>query len=146
MARTLDPAQMAATWVQQMGSPQTQTRYKNGVQAVTTSPTALAASPEATQNYLNGIQQAVASGKRQASLNAVSLQSWQSTTINKGAPRLGTGAAASQNKFQTAMTKWAPIYTQISQQVAQMPKGGLANAVARSQAAITALMQAAGRA
>lgn len=144
--RAPDAGTIAANWASAMGSAQTATRYKAGVQAVTVSPTQLAATPEAMDRYVQGVQQSVSSGKRAAALNAVTLAMWQGPTLNKGAARLASGAQASQQKMASVMQKWAPIYGQMSAAVQNMPKGGLGNAMARVQAAISIAMQAAGSA
>jgi hypothetical protein len=145
MPRVVDPARMAQNWQSGMGSAQATANYKAGVQSVTTSPGALAATPDAIQRYLDGVNQSVASGRRQAALNAVSLQYWQNQAINKGAPRLATGAAAALPKFQSFSQKIAPLLTQISAHVAGMPKGGFANAVSRSSYAIQQMLAFAGK-
>jgi len=111
----------------------------------TVSPTQLAASPEAMQRYESGVQQSIASGKRVRKLQEVSLADYQSAATAK-ASNLGQGAKLSQAKYARAMQPFGQVYAQIQQRLAGMPKGGLANAMARSQVAIEALMQAAGSA
>lgn len=138
--------QSAQAYQQAMSSGVTSQRYKDGVQGVTESPMAKAATPDATQRYLNGIQQSVTSGRRQQALQAVPLQRWKDNTINKGAQRLASGAQAAADKVRTHFQKWTPIYQQVSDSIAAMPKGGVANAQARSAMAIQMLMQAAGTA
>ncbi len=138
--------QAAQAYQAAMASGITSQRYKEGVQGVTESPMAKAASVDATQRYLNGIQNAVSSGKRQAALNAVPLQRWKDNAANKGAQRLASGAQAASDKIRQHFVKWTPIYNQVSDTVRAMPKGGLANAQARANAAIQMLMQAAGSA
>ena len=137
--------QAAQAWLTAMSSGTTSNNYKTGVQGVNESPMAAAATADATQRYLNGVQQSVASGKRQQALLAVSLQTWKDNAANKGAARLATGAAAASSKVQAFFTKWMPIFQQVSDQIKTMPKGGLANAQARSAMAIQMLMNAAGK-
>ncbi len=146
MAKSWDWNAIGQKWAQQMGSASAQANYKAGVQAQTVSPTSLAATPDAEARYIAGIQNSVSSGRRAAKLQAVTLGQWQQAAMTKGAPRLGTGAAASLPKYQAAMQGYSAVYAQIQSQLAGMPKGGLSNAVARAQVAITALMQHAGHA
>jgi hypothetical protein len=138
-------AQMAASYQQAMANPQTAANFTAGVQAVTQSPAAAAATPQAEQLYIQGVQQSVTSGKRAAALQAVTLQQWQQATTQKGAARLASGAQAAQSKVQAFFTKQAPVYAAMKAAVSNMPKGGLVNAVARVQAALQVEMAAAGR-
>ena len=71
--------------------------YTAGVQAVTVAPGQKAAASQA--NYLAGVQNKV--GEWAANVAAVGLGEWQNAAVNKGAPRLGSGATAAQGKFTT---------------------------------------------
>lgn len=145
MAKTVNPQQMAQNWANAMASPTTSQKYTQGIQGVTQSPGAAAATDQALARYQAGCAASVASGKRAASLQ-YSLQSWQQAAIQKGAPRLASGAQMALPKFQAFAQKWAPIYQQASAAAHALPKGGLGNAMARVQATISVLMQAAGTA
>ena|SRR5271157_1813649 len=138
-------AAATAAYLSAMASGQTATNYKNGIASVTESPMAKAATADATARYLSGVQQAVSSGKRATALNNVSLQTWKDNATNKGSTRLASGAQAAQSKVQAFFSKWMPIFQQVSDTVSAMPKGGMANAQARSAMAIQMLMQAAGK-
>ena len=133
-------AQMAANYQAGMSNPQTAAKYTAGVQAVTVAPTAAAATDQAMQKYIAGVQQSVTSGKRAASLNAVTLQQWQQATISKGAPRLQSGAAQAQPKVAAFFQKWQPIFQQSSQAAASA-----VGPLAKVQAAINVMRQAAGK-
>lgn len=109
--------QATQKWLNSMG--RASDAYKNGVMAVTESPTAKAAA--ASDRYISGVQRAVESGKFQNSLQRVTLQSWQQSASNKGAARLASGAAAAQDKFQQQMGKLLPF---IQQGVNQLPPRG----------------------
>jgi hypothetical protein len=145
-ARTYDWTAISQSWSSSMGSPSTQAKYKAGVMRQTVSPTQLAAAPDAEARYVAGTQEAVTSGRRGRALQAVTLSDYQTAAVNKGAPRLGTGAVASQSKYARSMQPYTAVYAQIDSQLASMPKGGEANAIARAGVAIHALMAAAGRA
>lgn len=144
MALTAD--QIVTSWTTAMGSATTAQRYKDGINAYNGNPMALAASPDAEQRYINGVTNSVTSGRRAAALNAASPTVWKTNAINIGAQRLQSGGQKGKARYQAAMQKWAPIYANIASTVASMPKGGLANAQARANQAISMLMQAAGTA
>jgi hypothetical protein len=145
VAKTWDINAIAQRWAQRMGAADTVAKYKAGIASLTVSPTATAASPQSMQRYLDGVNQAVTSGKRAAALNAVSLSAFQQAATVKGAAHLGTGAQMGQAKYASGLGKYPAVWSQIQSQLAGMPKGGLANAMARSQVSIQALMAAAGR-
>lgn len=128
----LTSAQVTQKW-QQNTSAAVQS-YKDGVNAVTTSPTAAAAAN--IQNYLAGVNAAVSSGRMAAALNAVSLQAWQAAAVNKGAARIPLGVQSAAPKFQAFMDKWLPYEAALKARIAAMPKGGLAESQARANAAI----------
>lgn len=139
-------AQMASNWKSAMSSPQTQQKYKDGINNTTVNPMELAASDAATQLYLNNVNAAVASGKRQAKLRAASQAQWKQNAVNIGANALTTGANKAQSKVQSHFDRWAPIYAQASQAAKSIPKdGSIGSAMARVQAAISVMMQAAGK-
>lgn len=91
-------AAIAQKWATAMGGA-TQA-YTTGVQAVTVPPGQKAAAAQAT--YVARVQEKAPIWA--ANVAAVSLQTWQQDTVNKGAPRLASGAQAAQTKFQTFMT------------------------------------------
>lgn len=127
-----------------MASGETLTKYKEGVGAVTESPMAKAATPEATELYLRRVQESVSSGKRQRKLLEAPLQRYKDNALAK-ADRLSSGAKAAIDKVRAHFQKWTPIYQGVKDAVAGMPKGGMAEAQARSAKAIEMLMQAANR-
>lgn len=124
------PAVAAKNWQQNLSN--ATTKITQGVQAVQQAPTALAAA--AADKYVAGIQNAVASGRYQNGLMSVSLQSWQQSMINKGVPRIASGASNALDKTTKA---FGALYQHISAGQAQlesMPRGGLDNNIARSVA------------
>src|SRR5215469_2202052 len=129
-----------------MGSTQTQQKYKDGINNTTVNPMALAATPEAMQNYLNGVQRSVDSGKRARSLNAANVADWKNNAVNYGATALAAGAKKSQAKYQRNIAPYAAVWPQMSQAARALPRGGLANAVNRVQAALSVIMGVAGTA
>lgn len=113
----VSPQQAAQNWSNGMQG--AGAKIKAGIQAVTTSPTQLAAA--ASDRYQQGVLAAVASGKFAANLQAVSLQSWQQSAINKGIPRIAAGASAAVGKMQNFLTQFLPFINGV---VAQLPPRG----------------------
>lgn len=130
--------QVAATWSQRLQASTTQ--IQNGVNAVTTSPTQLAAANET--GYLQGVQAAVASGKWRTKLQAVSLSDWKSAMVNKGIPHIATGATQAQPKVQQVFGQLLPfIYDTRDAVNASNPRGSLQQNIARMTAFVNAMAQ-----
>lgn len=138
--------QMASRWGAQMANPATAQAYTQGIDNTTRNPMQMAASAEAQARYVEGTARASTSGRMAAKLNAVPLEAWKTNAKSVGAQRLASGATKARGKVQAHFQKWAPIYQSVSDTVRAMPKGGMANAQARAAAAISMLMQAAGKA
>lgn len=138
--------QAVANWLKAMASPQTQQAYKDGINNTTVNPMAQAATPQAMDAYLNGVQQSVTSGRRAAALNAADPNMWKQNAVNVGASRLASGAQKSQGKYNNKISKYAAVWPQMRAAAQALPKGGLANAQARANAALAVIMQAAGTA
>lgn len=123
-------AQVAAKWQQRLSGATQQ--ITDGVNAVTQAPGAKAAAAKATW-----LQQVQANADKWArNVAAVSLDQWKSDMINKGIPRIATGAQAGQAKVQTFMDSFLPYVQAGAQKVKSMPKGGVANGIARATAMI----------
>jgi len=138
-------SQILQNWQGAMGNPATAQKYSAGINKVTTSPMEQAASADAEQRYIAGVQAAVNSGKRAAALRAVTLAQWKQQAMNVGAQRLASGATKGTPKYQTALQKWQPIYQEASNAAQSLPKGGFAQAQARWAASTQVLMAAAGK-
>lgn len=120
------PAAAAAKWSQNLGA--ATTRYTDGVKAVQTSPGQLAA--QASDRYLAGVQANLP--KFQTNSAALTLQDWQNAAINKGAPRLASGAQAAQGKIQNVFQNLFPYIEQVR---GSLPaRGDLEQNIARSAA------------
>ena len=143
MAKSWNAADIAKKWSGAMNNGTTQANYVQVVMNLTDSPTARAATPEALANYQAGVNASVASGKRAAALQAVSLADYQKAVKSK-AGNLGIGATNSQPKMQAAMSNLIPVWGQIQSTLAGMPrqKGNAANAKARVGAVIDAMIAA----
>lgn len=120
------PAAAATKWSQNLGA--AVTRYTDGVKAVSQSPTALAAA--ASDRYVAGVQANVS--KFVANSQAITLQSWQTSTVNKGAQRLAAGATAAEPKMASVFTSLFPYIEQVR---GSLPaRGDLEANIARSAA------------
>ena len=107
---------------------------RNGVQDVTVSPTEKAAAK--ADQYLIGVQSAVDSGKYQAGLRRVTLEQWKQAMLDKGVPRIASGASAGEPKFQEFMAEFLPYIESGQRMLENMPRGGLQENIARSTAMI----------
>lgn len=124
------PAQVAAKWRDRLSASTQQ--ITDGVNAVQTAPGVKAAAAKALW-----MQQVAASADKWAARTAaVTLDSWKASMITKGIPRVATGAQAAAPKVEAFMTQFLPHVEQVAQRVRQMPKGGLANGIARATAQI----------
>lgn len=127
----IDPTTAAANWV--AGLQSAGTKITAGINAVTVAPGQAAA----RQSAVWAQNTAAAKDKYAKNVAAVTLQEWQQAAIQKGVPRIASGAAASQGKMQAAMTQILPQIASIVQ--ALPPRGNtdqnIARAVAYMQAA-----------
>lgn len=140
MARqaTKTAQQVSQKWSQNLQA--STTSITNGVNAVTQAPTQLAA--QQVSQYLSGVQNAVTSGKWQASLNKVSLSDWKTAMLNKGVPHIQTGAVQGQAKVQNAFSQLLPyIYSGRDQINASNPRGNLQQNLQRANAFATYMSQ-----
>lgn len=111
--------------------------YRAGVEAVTDSPMAKAASnPE---KYLEGVRKAVQDGKWQGGLNRVTLAEWKKLTLEKGAPRISAGVDGAVPKMQAFMADFLPFLENVRSQVDAMPDVTLEDSIARMTAQVRAV-------
>ena len=95
------------------------TKYKEGIDSVSESPMERAAAN--VQGYLNGVMEAVNSGKWQAGLRRTSLQEWKEKAKNVGASRLASGAMAAKPKMQQFLQSFLPHLQAGVDRVRSMP-------------------------
>lgn len=112
-----DAATIANKWAQAMQS--AGPAYQAGIDRVTESPMAKAAQNAA--GYLQGVQDAVNSGKWQAGLNRSSLQDWKNAAKTNGSQRLGSGATLAKPKVQAFLQQFLPVLANNVAQVQSMP-------------------------
>ena len=104
----------------------------------------LAATAAAQQKYLTNTAAVVNNSSFANKLRSIPFTTWQTGCTGVGMQRFATGAVKGTPKVQAFFQKWAPIYQQASAAAHALPKGGLQNAMARVQAALT-IMIAAGK-
>ena len=125
-------ADIAKRWVQNTAA--STGRYTEGVNAVQVAPGEQAAA--ASDRWRNGVNRAAADGSFERGCRSVSLSDWKKVTVEKGAARLATGAQAAAPKMERFMRAFLPLQEQMSAQIAAMPRGTVADSIARSTAAI----------
>lgn len=124
MAR--DPAQVAAKW---SGNLANATQHiTDGVNRVTQAPGQKAAA--AADLWLQRIQ--ASKDKWRARVGSVSLSDWQAAMVNKGVPRIASGAQASQPKMQSFLADFLPFQERVTSSTHAMPKGTLEQGIARA--------------
>ena len=130
-------ADIAAAWSR--GLLNAKAKIQSGVNAVTVAPTQKAAA--AVDKYLSGVQDAVSSGRYVKRLQAVSLQDWKDSIINKGMKNLDNGVRQGETKVTKFMDQYMPFIRQVSARIQSMDSGGRSNAMARIEANLDALEQ-----
>ena len=108
---------------------------REGIQAVQESPMEAAAAQQ--QLFKAQLNKSIDDGKWADGLRRVSLQEWKDQTLNKGVDRIATGVQAAKPKILEFMTAWLPYEEEGKRIIAAMPKGTLADSIARSSAMIT---------
>lgn len=106
--------------------------YIDGVNAVTESPMAKAAAN--VEGYLNGVQEAVASGRWQQALLDTSISDWKTQTAGKGGGRWSEGVAKARPKLIKFQREYTPIREAIAAQVDSMPNSTFEERMARMNA------------
>ena len=132
---TLTPQQITQKWVTNFGN--AGTAMQQGVQAVNQAPGAKAAA--AVQLWISRLQQSQT--KWQNRVGAVTLPEWQNAMITLGIPRAQQGVQEKQNKYLNFITQYMQFLQGALPAIQAMPKGTLAQGIARSTAMITASFQ-----
>lgn len=130
MAKT--PSSVASKWASRLASSGDQIR--EGVMSVTESPGQVAIRRK--DKWTQGVNRAATDGSFERGNGSYSVDEWKRLTIEKGVPRIQTGAAAAKGKVEQFLSGWLPYQEEMSRRVAQMPHGSLADAQARANFAI----------
>ena len=128
----LTPQQISQKWLTNFQN--ASTAMTDGVNSVQTAPGQLAAAQSAL--WLQRLQQSQT--KWSTRVAAVSLQQWQQAMITLGIPRAQQGASQKQSRYTAFITEYMAFLQGAVGQVRSMPKGTLAQSIARSSAMITA--------
>lgn len=128
----LTPQQITEKWLTNFGN--ATTAMTNGVNAVTEAPGAKAAAAAAL--WLQRIQQS--QQKWANRVGAVSLGEWKTAMTTLGIPRAQQGAQQKQGRYLSFITDYTNFLQSAQVQVRSMPKGTLAQGIARATAMITA--------
>jgi hypothetical protein len=128
-----DPTSVAQDWANKLGA--AGPKVQAGVEAVRTAPGAAAA------RQVNVWQQntQAAAQKYARNVAAVSLSDWQQALVNKGIPRLGSGASAAQPKFAAFLTRLLPYVE--SAKASLPPRGTFDQNKARMNAMVDKMHQ-----
>lgn len=129
MAR-LSPDAAAAKWATNLG--QATSGIEAQVRSVTEAP-GMAAARQKTL-WLNRVTASADKWARRVS--SVSLQDWQNAMIQKGIPRIASGAQAAVPKMTAFMAEFLPYVDQGVAAVRAMPKGSVDAGIARAAAMI----------
>lgn len=108
-------------------------KITEGIQSVTVAPGQAAARQKGA--YVQGVT--ASADKWAKNTAAVPLGDWQAAAINKGVPRIASGAQASQSKFEAFMNKLLPAIA--NARASLPPRGTFDQNLARSAAMARAL-------
>lgn len=125
-----DPTTVANRWA---------TRLSGATQEITAGVNGVAQAPgqRAAAQKDVWVQNVAASRDKWATrVAAVSKEQWQAAMINKGIPRIATGAQAAVPKMTDFLGQFLPYVERGAAQVAQMPKGTLEQGINRAVAMI----------
>lgn len=111
--------------------------YKEGVMAVTASPTAKAA--QAVDRYASGCSRAATDGSFVNGCNKVTLADWQQITSTKGVSHYSSGVNAAKEKMRRHIQSSMPFWAQVSEMAKGMPKGDLEQGIAKVRAVCQAM-------
>ena len=126
MAVAMNASDIASRWANNLGA--STSRITAGVNAVTVAPGQAAARQKAV--WVQNV--AAAQDKWASRVASVPLSDWQQATVNKGIPRIASGAQAATPKFESFMTKLIPF---INSGLGSLPaRGNLDQNIARSTA------------
>jgi len=103
---------------------------QEGIEAVTTSPTALAA--DKSDKMLANLTRAVQSGKWAARLRSVSLEDWKSAAIKKGLNRIAGGIDEAHDKQVAFAAELFPFENALMSEIDRMPDLTIEDSISRA--------------
>lgn len=127
------PQSAATKWSQNLGQAASDGRIQSGIAATTVSPGQAAARQK--QAWVQNV--AASADKWARNVSSVTLQAWQQDAINKGLPRIASGATAAEPKFTQFMTQLLGYQATALQSLPS--RGNFQANVARMNAWVTAM-------
>ena len=139
MAKVFNQASILKKWKDAMGSPAAQQNYKDGIDRVNESPTALAVMdiPKMTTNFAKVVNSQAYLDK----MNNYPLADWKKNA-KAMAGRLADGATKASPKYNAFIGKFIPVWTAMKAAAMAVGGSGIAAAKAKSNAALEVLMNA----
>lgn len=133
----INVANAVAKWARNVQG--AQQSYREGVQAVTENPMALAAAQ--AEKALSRYSDAITSGRWAQRLQSTPMEFWKSQSASAAA-KYAQGAAKGTPKIQAHLTKFAPIYEQ-ARQAARAVQGSGEAAAAEKMLVVRRMLRAA---
>ena len=124
------PQQAAAKWATRLKGASTEIRQ--GVEAVTDSPMEKAA--DNAEKWLNGVQQAYASGKFANRLRNTPISKWKTNTLDKGIQRIPAGVDNAISDVESFFAELLPFEESLSREIDNMPDVNLEDSINRMTA------------
>jgi hypothetical protein len=139
MAKVFNAAAILKKWKDRMSAPETQQNYKDGINRVNESPTALAV--QDLDKTVNNFSRVIRSQRYMDLMLNYPLADWKRNAILM-AGRLADGATKAANKYQAFVQRFIPVWTAMKAAAAAVGGSGIAAAKAKSAAALEVLMNA----
>lgn len=128
MPVTMTPQEFIEKWGRRMqaAAPDIQ----SGINRVTEAPGVKAAKQQ--NAMLNGVNEAVSSGKWARNVAAVSVDQWKQAALTKGVQRIAAGVTQAQPRMGDAVTKLLSDVNATLAEVERTPRGDLATNINRA--------------
>lgn len=139
MAKNFNAAAILKKWKDRMASPEAQQNYKDGIDSVNESPTARAVID--VEKTVSNFGRVIRSQRYMDTMLNYPLADWKRLS-KLMAGRLADGAAKSAQKFQAFVTRFIPVWQQMRTAADAVGGTGIAAAKAKSAAALEVLMNA----
>lgn len=139
MAKVFNAAAILKKWKDRMAAPETAQNYKDGINRVNESPTALAV--QDIDKMVTNFSRVVRSQRFMDVMLNYPLADWKKNAIDM-VGRFADGARKAEKKFQAFITKFIPVWTRMKEASAAVGGTGIAAAKAKSAAALEVLMNA----
>lgn len=136
MARTT-PTEYAEKWRRRLGGATEDVR--RGINRVQQAPGQQAAAAQTTM--LANLTESVTSGRWAQKVSGVSLQDWKSAAVDKGIPRIASGAQAAEGRMAQVAQTLLPAVDAAAAAARQIPKTSIEASVERAATFMRAMRQ-----